>query len=101
MSADHSDVAAGLPTTEEEWRERLTPEQYYVLRQKGTERPWSGEYNMTKQNGMYHCAGCGSELFSSETKFDSHCGWPSFTSPVAAASVNLTSDTTHGMTRTE
>ena len=103
--SEQADAAAEssprLPKTEEEWRARLSPEQYYVLRQKGTERPWSGEYNMTKQNGMYHCAGCGAELFSSDTKFDSHCGWPSFTSPVAAASVELTTDRSHGMTRTE
>ena len=104
MSVERSEqagAAADLPQTEAEWRARLSPEQYYVLRQKGTERPWSGEYNMTKQNGMYHCAGCGAELFSSEAKFDSHCGWPSFTSPIAAASVDLTTDTTHGMVRTE
>jgi peptide-methionine (R)-S-oxide reductase len=108
MSVERSEQAdaaaessAPLPKTEEEWRTRLSPEQYYVLRQKGTERPWSGEYNMTKQNGMYHCAGCGAELFSSDTKFDSHCGWPSFTSPVAAASVDLTTDRSHGMVRTE
>jgi peptide-methionine (R)-S-oxide reductase len=108
MSVERSEQAGAeaalpreLPKTEDEWRERLSPEQYYVLRQKGTERPWSGEYNVTKQNGMYHCAGCGAELFSSDTKFDSHCGWPSFTSPIAAESVNLITDTTHGMVRTE
>jgi len=99
--SEQADAAAELPQTEEEWRARLSPEQYYVLRQKGTERPWSGEYNMTKQNGMYHCAGCGAELFSSETKFDSHCGWPSFTAPIAAGSVEETRDTSHGMVRVE
>src|SRR3954464_14464229 len=99
MSADRSDVAADLPTTEEAWRARLTPEQYYVLRQKGTERPWSGEYNLTKQDGVYRCAGCGAELFRSDDKFDSHCGWPSFTSPAEQENVVLTSDNSHGMVR--
>ena len=101
MSAERPDVAADLPKSDAEWRERLTPEQYYVLRQKGTERPWTGEYNLTKANGMYHCAGCGAELFSSDTKFESHCGWPSFTEPLAAETVDLTTDYSHGMIRTE
>ncbi|MCC7372841.1 MAG: peptide-methionine (R)-S-oxide reductase MsrB [Chloroflexi bacterium] len=107
MSVERPDGAnaasppADLPKTDAEWRERLTPERYYVLRQKGTERPWTGEYNMTKIDGMYHCAGCGAELFTSDTKFDSHCGWPSFTSPVAQQNVELTADYSHGMTRTE
>ena len=101
MSAERPDVATDLPKSDAEWRERLTPEQYYVLRQKGTERPWSGEYNMTKVDGMYRCAGCGAELFSSDTKFDSHCGWPSFTEPLAAETVDLTPDASHGMVRTE
>jgi peptide-methionine (R)-S-oxide reductase len=105
MSVERPERAAqqtdDLPKTEAEWRARLTPEQYHILRQKGTERPWTGEYNLTTQDGMYHCAGCGAALFSSDTKFDSHCGWPSFTSPVAAESVNLTADYSHGMIRTE
>jgi peptide-methionine (R)-S-oxide reductase len=101
MSAERSDVAADLPNSDAEWRKRLTPEQYYVLRQKGTERPWSGEYNLTKVDGMYRCAGCGTELFSSDSKFDSHCGWPSFTEPTAAEKVDLTTDYSHGMVRTE
>ena len=101
MSAERPDVAADLPKSEAEWRERLTPEQYYVLRQKGTERPWTGEYNLTKVDGMYRCAGCGAELFSSDTKFDSHCGWPSFTEPIATETVDLTTDNSHGMVRTE
>jgi len=101
MSAERRDVAADLPKSDAEWRERLTPEQYYILRQKGTERPWTGGYNLTKTNGMYHCAGCGAELFSSDTKFESHCGWPSFTEPLAAETVDLTTDTSHGMIRTE
>jgi peptide-methionine (R)-S-oxide reductase len=101
MSADRSDVTAELPKSDAEWRERLTPEQYYVLRQKGTERPWSGEYNLTKVDGTYRCAGCGAELFSSDSKFDSHCGWPSFTEPAAADTVELSIDRSHGMVRTE
>jgi methionine-R-sulfoxide reductase len=101
MSADRADTAVDLPTTEEEWRERLTPAQYYVLRQKGTERPWSGEYNLTKEDGVYRCAGCGAELFRSDAKFDSHCGWPSFTQPAELENVDLTPDNSHGMIRTE
>lgn len=101
MSADRADAAADLPTTEEEWRERLTPAQYYVLRQKGTERPWTGEYNLTKSDGVYRCAGCGAELFRSDAKFESHCGWPSFTQPAELENVELTPDHSHGMIRTE
>ena len=70
--------AKKLPKTEEEWKEKLTPEQYKVLRGKGTELPFTGKYNFHKENGVYVCAGCGAELFASDTKFDSHCGWPSF-----------------------
>ena len=101
MSADRSDVTAELPKSDAEWRERLTPEQYYVLRQKGTERPWSGEYNLTKVDGTYRCAGCGAELFSSDSKFDSHCGWPSFYESIRPEAVELIEDTSHGMVRTE
>lgn len=101
MSADPADTTADLPKTEEEWRARLTPAQYHVLRQKGTERPWTGEYNLTKIDGMYRCAGCGAELFRSDAKFDSHCGWPSFTQPSELEHVELTPDHSHGMIRTE
>ncbi len=101
MSAERPDVAADLPKSDAEWRERLTPEQYYILRQKGTERPWSGEYNLTKANGMYHCAGCGAELFSSDTKFDSGTGWPSFFDPMDHDAVELRPDNSHFMRRTE
>jgi peptide-methionine (R)-S-oxide reductase len=87
--------------TEQEWRETLTPEQYAVLRQKGTERPFTGKYVHSKQDGIYRCAACEAELFSSDTKFDSGSGWPSFTEPVNQANVDLHVDRSHGMVRTE
>ncbi len=87
--------------TEQEWREQLTPAQYEVLRRKGTERPFSGEYVYAKADGIYRCAGCGAELFSSDTKFDSGTGWPSFTEPAVAANVETHQDYSHGMIRTE
>ncbi|HUO70883.1 MAG TPA: peptide-methionine (R)-S-oxide reductase MsrB [Solirubrobacteraceae bacterium] len=87
--------------TEEQWRERLTPEQYDVLRRQGTERPFTGTYWDVKDDGIYRCAGCGAELFSSETKFDSGTGWPSFYEPAIAENVEARSDTSHGMIRTE
>ena len=87
--------------TEAKWREQLTPEQYNVLRRKGTERPFSGEYVDTKDDGTYRCAGCGAELFSSDTKFESGTGWPSFTEPVVAEAIGLHEDRSHGMIRTE
>jgi peptide-methionine (R)-S-oxide reductase len=87
--------------TEEEWRATLTPEQYRVARQKGTERAFTGEYHDAKDAGTYKCAACGSELFSSEAKFDSGCGWPSFTAPATADNVRTEVDTSYGMERTE
>ena len=90
-----------LPTTETEWRARLTPEQFQVLREKATERAFSGRYWNVHDDGTYHCAGCGAELFASDTKFDSGTGWPSFTEPLHAGAVRLISDTSHGMVRTE
>jgi peptide-methionine (R)-S-oxide reductase len=87
--------------SEERWREQLTPEQYDVLRNKGTERPFTGKYVHTKDDGIYRCAACSAQLFSSETKFDSGTGWPSFTDPAVAENVHLHDDTTHGMRRTE
>jgi peptide-methionine (R)-S-oxide reductase len=87
--------------TDEEWRARLTPEQYDVLRNKGTERPFTGKYVHSKADGSYHCAACGAELFSSDTKFDSGTGWPSFTSPAVAEAVELHPDHSYGMVRTE
>jgi peptide-methionine (R)-S-oxide reductase len=87
--------------TDEEWRESLTPEQYQVLREAGTERPFSGEYVDTKDDGTYRCAACGNELFDSSTKFDSGTGWPSFWEAVRPEAVELVEDRTHGMVRTE
>ena len=90
-----------LPRTEQEWRSRLTPEQYHVLREKATERAFSGRYWNVHDDGTYHCAGCGAELFASGTKFDSGTGWPSFTEPVSRDAVRLVTDSSHGMVRTE
>jgi peptide-methionine (R)-S-oxide reductase len=86
---------------DEEWRAKLDPQRYEVLRRKGTERPFTGEYNGTKEDGVYRCAGCGAELFSSDTKFDSGSGWPSFYAAMNPEAVDLHTDRSHGMTRTE
>jgi peptide-methionine (R)-S-oxide reductase len=90
-----------IQLTDQEWRERLTPEQYEILRGHGTERPFTGEYVSVKDDGMYHCAGCGAELFSSDTKFDSGTGWPSFYEPAVAKNVELRRDRSLMMVRTE
>jgi peptide-methionine (R)-S-oxide reductase len=90
-----------LPKTEAEWRARLKPEEFRVLRQAGTEAPWTGEYTETRTKGVYRCRACGFELFSSDTKFDSHCGWPSFWSPLAEDRVRYIEDASLGMRRVE
>ncbi|WP_298953809.1 peptide-methionine (R)-S-oxide reductase MsrB [uncultured Nonlabens sp.] len=86
--------------TEQEYKDKLTPEQYHVLREKGTERPFTGEYNTHYDSGVYSCAACGNELYKSDQKFDSGCGWPSFDDEVEGA-IERKRDTTHGMIRTE
>ena len=90
-----------IEKTDEQWREQLTPEQYEVLRRKGTEPPFTGRYVHSKEDGIYRCAGCGADLFSSDTKFESGTGWPSFYEPAENANIELVSDTSHGMVRTE
>lgn len=87
--------------TEEEWKKELTPEQYHIMREKGTEPPFTGKYHATAEKGTYRCAACGTELFSSETKFDSKTGWPSFTEPANLEHVELKEDLSLGMRRTE
>jgi peptide-methionine (R)-S-oxide reductase len=106
------DVAAGavekgaddvtrIEMSDEQWREKLTPEEYRVLREKGTERAFTGEYWKTKAEGVYHCRGCGLALFESDTKFDSGCGWPSFFKPLEGARIEEHEDLAFGMRRTE
>ena len=90
-----------LQLTEEEWRARLTPEQYEILRRKGTERAFTGAYWDEHEQGIYRCAGCGAELFRSDAKFDSKTGWPSFVQPSVLDSVVTETDLSHGMIRTE
>jgi peptide-methionine (R)-S-oxide reductase len=97
-----NDTKAGkIVKSEAEWRKELTPMQYAVLREKATERPFSGEYEHTTAKGTYVCAGCGQTLFESDAKFDSGCGWPSFTAPSVDGHVDEERDVSHGMIRTE
>ena len=100
MSNNPNDTAK-VVKTEAEWKAQLTPEQYRVLREKGTEMPFTGKYYLNKDKGMYVCAACGNELFTSDMKFDSHCGWPSFDRKIAGGKIKTILDTSHGMVRTE
>lgn len=94
-------MADKLNLTDEEWRARLSPEQYHILRQAGTERAFTGQYEKNKAQGEYRCAGCGEPLFSSETKYDSGSGWPSFYAPLASDKVEEHLDSSYGRVRTE
>jgi peptide-methionine (R)-S-oxide reductase len=94
-------MADKIVKSDAEWRAQLTPEQYRVLRKHGTERPFTGEYHDSKEPGVYRCAGCGTPLFRSETKFDSGTGWPSFFEPIGAEAVSTTEDSSWFMRRTE
>ena len=98
---DIDPTAAKVELSDDEWRRRLTPEQYAILRQAGTERAFTGAYVDEKTPGIYRCAGCNAELFRSDTKYDSRSGWPSFTEPIAPGAVEERIDRSHGMVRTE
>lgn len=95
------DTTQKVVKTEEEWKKILTPEQYAVLREKGTDRPFTGKYYLNTDKGMYICAACGNELFSSDMKFESSCGWPSFDKEIAGGKIKTIVDKSHGMVRTE
>lgn len=101
MADETDDAVKPMELSDEEWKQRLSRTQYYVLREKGTERAFSGEYTHPEFDGIFRCAACGAVLFSSEDQFDSGSGWPSFTSPVDADAVELTDDHSLGMHRIE
>ena len=90
-----------MDKTEDQWRSELPPDRYHVLREKGTEPPFTGAYTHSKESGMYRCGACGADLFSSDAKFDSGTGWPSFTEPAVAENIELADDRSHFMVRTE
>lgn len=101
MADERTTTSHPRARTEQEWRATLTPAEYHVLREAGTERPFVGEYTDTTTVGVYACRACGAELFRSETKFESHCGWPSFYAPLAEDRVEYVRDVSMGMPRTE
>lgn len=96
-----ADIKYSFLLSDNEWKEKLTPEQYRVLREKGTERPFTGKYDKFFEDGEYMCAGCGEKLFTSNSKYNSGCGWPAFDAPVSKEKIEYVKDTTHGMTRVE
>lgn len=100
MSNQNNDSTKVIKT-DLEWQKILTPEQYHVLREKGTEAPFTGKLLKNTETGVYTCAACGNELFTSDMKFDSHCGWPSFDKEIAGGKINTHTDVSHGMVRTE
>ena len=95
------DTIKRIVRSEAEWKKMLTPEQFYVLRQKGTDMPFTGKYYLHKEKGMYQCAGCHTDLFTSDMKFESDCGWPSFDKEIEGGKIKKVTDTSHGMVRTE
>jgi peptide-methionine (R)-S-oxide reductase len=102
VKTKNRDMQREYQLSEEEWKQKLSPEQFYVLREKGTERPYTGKYNLHFEKGKYTCAGCGFELFDSDMKFESHCGWPSFDSELGNGDrIKKIEDRSHGMVRTE
>lgn len=100
-NSDTTTMDSTINKTNEEWKKELTPEQYYILREKGTESPYTGKLLLIKDKGVYRCSACGNELFSSDAKFDSHCGWPSFDKEIKAGTIKTAVDNTLGMSRTE
>ena len=101
INQDHSEIPMSMPKSEQEWKKKLSPEQYSVLREKGTERAFTGKLLKNKENGMYTCGGCGTPLFSSDAKFDSGTGWPSFTEPANQKNIELKDAYSQGMHRIE
>jgi peptide-methionine (R)-S-oxide reductase len=97
----HADTTAVITKSEEEWKKILSPQQYSILREKGTDRPFTGKYYLTNEKGTYLCAACGNELFTSDMKFDSDCGWPSFDRAVEGGKIKTHEDRSFGMVRTE
>jgi methionine-R-sulfoxide reductase len=95
------DTTKKINRTEEEWKAALTPQQYHVLREKGTDAPFTGKFTYNKEKGTYYCAACGNELFTSDMKFDSSCGWPSFDKEIEGGKIKTQKDTSFGMVRTE
>lgn len=101
LTKDEKNMSDKITKTDKEWKNILSPLQYNIVREKGTEQPFTGEYNDHFENGVYACVACGNELFTSNSKFESHCGWPSYYEPVSGKSVEESPDSTLGMNRTE